>query len=69
MVKVRLWGTVEEMQPLIEYLKRQPRLRVMSVSGSCKDRGESEYSRIYIEVEMLSDVQAFERLKLLGNKK
>ncbi len=57
MIKVRLWGTEEEMQPLVEYLKRQPRLRVMSVSGSYKDRGESEYSRIYIEVKMLSDEQ------------
>lgn len=52
MVKVRLWGTLEEIRAFADFLKKQPQVRVLSRSAECSDRGESEYKRIYIEAEL-----------------
>ena len=54
MIKVRLWGELEEVTAFKEYLKAQPRLRLTYASEPCKDRGESTYKRIYIEASLRS---------------
>lgn len=68
-VKVRLHGTPEEVKKFAEWLEKQPRLRVLSVSDSYPDRGKSQYNRVYIDVAMLSDEEMLERLAKLGDKK
>ena len=52
MVKIRLWGTPEEISEMKDYLKSLLRLRVNSCSEPCSDRGESIYKRVYMEVEL-----------------
>lgn len=52
MVKIRLWGTPEEIAEMKDYLKSLLRLRVNSCSEPCPDRGESIYKRVYMEVEL-----------------
>ena len=54
MIKVRLWGELEEVTAFKEYLKAQPRLRLTYSSEPCADRGESTYQRIYIEASLRS---------------
>ncbi len=54
MIKVRLWGELEEVTAFKEYLKAQPRLRLTYSSEPCADRGESTYKRIYIEASLRS---------------
>ncbi len=54
MIKVRLWGELEEVTAFKEYLKAQPRLRLTYSSEPCADRGESAYKRIYIEASLRS---------------
>ena len=53
MIKVRLWGEVDEINELKAYLKTLPRIRVKSCSAAHSDRGESEYKRIYIELDIM----------------
>lgn len=52
MVKVRLWGTPEEVKAMKEYLKSLLQLCVACCSEPCADRGESIYQRIYMEVQL-----------------
>lgn len=52
MVKLRLWGTPEEIKALAEFIESCPRLRVLSRSEGYPDRGKSVYERVYIDVEL-----------------
>lgn len=54
MIKIRLWGELNEITEFKEYLKAQPRLRLTYASEPCADRGESAYKRIYIEASLRS---------------
>lgn len=54
MIKIRLWGELNEITELKEYLKTLPRLRLTYSSEPCADRGESAYKRIYIEASLRS---------------
>ena len=50
MTKLRLHGTLEELQSIIEILSEQ--FNLLSVSDPYKDRGQSQYYRLYIDCEM-----------------
>ena len=54
MIKIRLWGELNEITELKEYLKTLPQLRLTYASEPCADRGESAYKRIYIEASLRS---------------
>ncbi len=55
MIKVRLWGELEEVNKLAELISGlTPRIRVLSCSRNYSDRGASVYNRVYIEVELHS---------------
>ena len=58
MIKVRLWGELEEVTAFKEYLKAQPRLRLTYSSEPCADRGESAYKRIYLELNLIDAAAA-----------
>lgn len=58
MIKVRLWGELEEVTAFKEYLKAQPRLRLTYASEPCADRGESAYKRIYLELNLIDAAAA-----------
>ena len=54
MIKFRLWGMPKELQKAIDYLSKKEKLgefTILSQSGSYADRGESRYSRVYLEIE------------------
>ena len=51
MIKLRLHGTVPEMDAFIKALEKVEGAKIMSESSPYKDRGKSEYSRIYLDVE------------------
>lgn len=50
MVKIRLWGLLEDIELAKQELEKN--FRVLSVSCPYKDRGESEYYRLYVDVEL-----------------
>lgn len=58
MVKLRLEGTVGEIEKFTEWLKRMPRIKVLSCSGDYANRGKSAYSRRYLDVD-LTTVEEF----------
>ncbi len=58
MIKIRLWGELNEITELKEYLKTLPRLRLTYASEPCKDRGESTYKRIYLELNLIDAAAA-----------
>lgn len=58
MIKIRLWGELNEITELKEYLKTLPRLRLTYASEPCKDRGESAYKRIYLELNLIDAAAA-----------
>ena len=51
MVKVRLWGTPEEVKAFAELLENIPNVRVLQRSDGYPDRGKSAYERVYIEAQ------------------
>ena len=53
MVKIRLWGTKEEVQRAVTGLERDPKWRLLSVSEPYADRGKSQYCRVYIDAEYI----------------
>lgn len=57
MIKIRLWGTEEEISKFADLLKEQACIRIMQRSTPYADRGESEYKRIYLEAEIKGDVK------------
>lgn len=53
MIKVRLWGELEDVNKLAELISGlTPRLRVLSCSKNYADRGASVYTRVYMDVEL-----------------
>lgn len=53
MIKVRLWGELEEVNKLAEIISElSPRVRVLSVSRNYSDRGVSVYNRVYMDVKL-----------------
>lgn len=50
MIKIRLWGKLEELEQSKEELQKS--FKVLFVSQPYKDRGKSEYYRVYVEVEL-----------------
>lgn len=53
MIKIRLWGELEEVNKLAELISGlTPRLRVLSCSKNYADRGASVYTRVYMDVEL-----------------
>jgi hypothetical protein len=51
-IKIRLWGTREELAEALPILRDS--YNVLSVSQLHRDRGESEYYRLYVEAEIKS---------------
>ena len=49
MIKIRLHGTVEEIDSAVEIIKAT--FKVLSISGYYKDKGFNEYYRCYIDAE------------------
>ena len=49
-IKIRLHGTKPEIDKTISYLELV--MELYSVSGYYKDRGNSQYYRVYVEAEM-----------------
>lgn len=52
-MKIRLHGTLEEVQEAAKQLDRV--FQVVSVSEPYKDRGKSELYRVYVEVRLLTN--------------
>lgn len=53
MVKLRLWGELEEVNKLAEFISAlRPFVRILSCSKNYSDRGTSVYNRIYMDVEL-----------------
>ena len=55
MIKVRLHGKLDEMEQFIEIaeqLEKFNMISILSTSDTYKDRGKSQYSRIYLDVEV-----------------
>ena len=54
MLKLRLEGTVEEIEEFAEWLENMPRVNVSSQSKDYANRGKSTYSRRYLDVKLVS---------------
>jgi len=52
MIKLRLHGLEEEIKKCAEHFKQDEKIKVLSESELYKDRGKSEYKRLYLDVEM-----------------
>ena len=52
MVKVRLHGLIDEISELIDYLKSRPDVQVLCASAPYPDMGNSQYGRVYLDVEI-----------------
>ena len=58
MVKIRLWGELEEVNKLAEIISGlKPRVRILSCSKNYSDRGASVYNRVYMDVTLHSAAQ------------
>lgn len=51
MIKLRLQGTLEEIEWFKEKINQDKNIRVLEVSELYKNRGISEYYRVYIDAE------------------
>lgn len=49
MIKIRLHGTEQEVMEAVKSL--EPTFKLLSVSTPYKDRGQSEYVRVYVDAE------------------
>jgi hypothetical protein len=52
MIKLRLHGVEEELLQYVEEMRKKKSVKILSESDVYKDRGKSEYVRIYLDVEM-----------------
>lgn len=53
MIKIRLWGELEEVNKLAELISNlAPQIRVLSCSRNYSDRGASVYNRVYMDVKL-----------------
>lgn len=53
MVKIRVHGTLEEVERTLEVLRAQ--FKVLSESKSYADRGKGRYIRVYLDAEIRAD--------------
>ena len=53
MVKIRLWGTREEVQRAVTGMEQDPKWRLLGVSEPDAGRGKSQYWRVYIDAEYI----------------
>ncbi|WP_171776455.1 hypothetical protein [Priestia megaterium] len=51
MLKIRLHGTPDEVESYVNKLENDKLVRCLSVSQQYKDRGKSEYVRVYVDIE------------------
>lgn len=51
MIKMRLYGTMDEIINLAKKLDYDPNYKVLTFSRPYRDRGQTKYHRIYIELE------------------
>lgn len=49
---IRLHGTKEEVAEMLEMLKENKRIEILSESKPYKDRGQSQQIRVYIDAEV-----------------
>jgi hypothetical protein len=52
MIKLRLHGLESELKEYTERLKQDKGVKILSESDVYKDRGKSEYVRVYLDLEM-----------------
>lgn len=53
MIKIRLWGELEEVNKLAELISNlASQIRVLSCSRNYSGRGASVYTRVYMDVEL-----------------
>ena len=53
MIKIRLWGELEEVNKLAEIISGlAPQIRILNCSRNYSDRGASVYNRVYMDVEL-----------------
>ena len=51
MLKVRLQGTVKDIQWFGKLLEQHPKIRVLGVSKPFANKGTNKYFRVYAEIE------------------
>ena len=54
MIKLRVEGTVGEIEEFTQWLEKMPRIKVLSQSVNYANRGKSVYSRKYLDIELTS---------------
>jgi hypothetical protein len=52
MIKIRLHGLEEEITEYLNKIKKDKDVKILSESDFYKDRGKSEYKRLYLDVEV-----------------
>ncbi len=52
MIKIRLHGTKDEIDNALTQLKTLPSIKILSESEPYADRGNSAYSRVYVDAEV-----------------
>ena len=52
MIKIRLHGPKDEIDNALTQLKMLPSIKILSESEPYADRGNSEYSRVYVDAEI-----------------
>lgn len=52
MIKIRLHGLESELKEYTERLRQDKGVKILSESSIYKDRGKSEYVRLYLDVEL-----------------
>ena len=53
MLKVRLQGTVKDIQWFGKLLEQHPKIRVLGVSKPFANKGTNKYFRVYVDVERI----------------
>lgn len=51
MLKVRLHGTITEIEAYTKKMEEDKNIRILSQSTPYADRGKSEYVRVYLDIE------------------
>lgn len=62
-VKIRLTATAQEInnwKAFFDLLATANVINLLEVSGSYSNRGNSQYQRVYLEVELLGDISSLE---------
>lgn len=66
MIKLRIEATPEEIDRFTVYLEMLSRINILNASGNYQNtRGQSKYSRKYIDVELKSTSSIYDELKKL----